>query len=265
MSERPLVPPGFVELTPRPRCRLLVVEPLAEQWSAGLPDEGEGESLRLGGRGGLRRVATELGPALVRRTRRGGLLRGVLPDRFFSATRARCELEAGVRLHERSLAPRPLALEVTGWPLHGIRLAFLEVPGAIDLLRLSRERPERWSEPGLGRLVGRTVAAMHDAGVAHPDLNLSNLLLEEEASERVLVCDLDGAGVGERPVSTSEREDELLRLCRSVDKRASSRTLSAWGRRAVLQETLPAERRRSFWTRARTAHQQHRRLGRVED
>ncbi|HEX7242091.1 MAG TPA: lipopolysaccharide kinase InaA family protein, partial [Longimicrobiaceae bacterium] len=74
--------------------------------------------------------------------------------------------------------------------------------------------------PADGRLAtlreaGRQVGRMHAAGVAHPDLNLRNLLVR---GAEVYLLDFDRARVYPGPVPGCQRERDLLRLARSARK-----------------------------------------------
>ena len=244
---------------PSPGLRLWLRPELRGDWAQGLPREGE----RLGssGRGALLRVPTPLGPALVRTYRRGGLLRGLLPDRFTSPRRALAELAAAERLEPLGLAPAVVGLEARGCGLIELRLAVLEVEGARDLLRLAEESPERLRERTLGAAVGRALDAMFESGACHPDLNAANLLVGPDG--RVQVIDFDGARLLDAAVPLPEREAELLRLCRSLDKWAVTAQTPASVRAACLREVLPASRRRGLVRAARRQHAERRRRGRT--
>lgn len=245
--------------SPAPGLRLWLRPELSEAWSAGLPESGE--PLDSSGRGGLQRVPTPLGPALVRTYRRGGLLRRLLPDRFASPGRALAEAAALERLEPLGLAPAVLGLEARGRGLLRLRIAVLEAVGARDLLRLAVERPESLGEVRLGSAVGRALAGMFSAGACHPDLNAANLLVG--ADGRVQVIDFDGARLVDGDVPLAERERELLRLCRSIDKWRPTQGTSARARAACLRQVLPPDRRRRLLRAGRARHERRRRLGRT--
>ncbi|HKP75455.1 MAG TPA: lipopolysaccharide kinase InaA family protein, partial [Longimicrobiaceae bacterium] len=61
----------------------------------------------------------------------------------------------------------------------------------------------------------RQIALMHAAGVAHPDLNLRNLLV---AGDEVYLLDFDKAAGSADPVPTARRARDLRRLARSARK-----------------------------------------------
>jgi hypothetical protein len=60
------------------------------------------------------------------------------------------------------------------------------------------------------------VRGLHDAGFAHPDLNLGNLLFDAE--RRVWVIDLDGCRVRERGLGEDGRITGIRRIERSYHK-----------------------------------------------
>jgi 3-deoxy-D-manno-octulosonic acid kinase len=218
-------------------------------WSSGIPEGAPVDDVSSG-RGSLRRVRCGGMVALVRRYRRGGALRRLLPDAFLSDARARREVAALARLAPLGLAPRCLALEVRGGWLKRLTIAVEEVPGARDLLAHAQdgERDER----GLAAAAGRAVRAMHDAGVLHADLNLTNVIARRDASGwRAWIVDLDGARSA--PAGPERRVREVLRLCRSVDKWPASARTSAEARAAFLREALPAPLRLPALRRARGA------------
>ncbi len=81
---------------------------------------------------------------------------------------------------------------------------------------------------------GRLIRRLHDAGVRHPDLNLKNILIVDEAGgPEALVIDLDGARLGS-PVGAAGRRRMIDRFWRSARKweRRTGRSLPAGARSA---------------------------------
>lgn len=219
------------------RPGLWLHEDVAE-WRDGLPRDGA--SIAASGRGQILRSSCQGIDALIKTCRRGGLLRGVLPDAFASSHRAVAEAKALERLSEKGLSPRCLALEISGGLLKRLRIAVEEVPGARDILALSCAGVED-AEP-LARAAGEAVRGMHEAGVAHADLNAANLLARRDGGIwRTWIIDFDGAHVGDRPVSGGRRLAGILRLCRSIDKWEPTARLPIAARQAFLEAALPAE------------------------
>jgi 3-deoxy-D-manno-octulosonic acid kinase len=175
-----------------------------------------------GGRAPLRRLETPLGPVLVRRYRKGGLLRHLRGRRFLGAWRPLEELVLLCRLG----ALRLPVIEGVGAVvhLHGRSwsgwLLTREVGGSVDLDAWLRGRGPAGAPPAprVARRAGRAVRELHDAGVRHADLHPKNLLLTPQG--QVLVLDLDKARCFDRPLSDAPRAANLLRLARAVDKLA---------------------------------------------
>jgi 3-deoxy-D-manno-octulosonic acid kinase len=165
-----------------------------------------------GGRGTVARVALASGGAVVRRYRRGGLVRHLVRDAFLFVNRPLREFKVHRYCHEAGLpVPEPLGV---GWrrsgPLVRGAIATREVqaqplPAALE----GHAEPSR-----LLQTVGGAIRRLHDAGVLHPDLQVHNLLAGERG---VWVIDLDGA----RQVHAAgriARARNLLRLRRSMEK-----------------------------------------------
>jgi len=228
--------------------RQLWLDPsVASAWQDGIDSGGE-PLTSAGGRGTARLVSVAGVTAVVRRVRRGGLLRRLLPDRFMSPRRALRERQALERLRELGIAPCCLAVEAEGRLLVSLTVATEYLREARDLRSVDALSPEQ------ARVVGETVRRMHDAGVGHPDLNVTNILVESRPRVRAFVVDLDGARLHDGPVPAREREAEILRLCRSLDKWADTSRASALARAAFLRAALPAGARLDVLRRARRAH-----------
>lgn len=67
------------------------------------------------------------------------------------------------------------------------------------------------------RGIGEQIARMHEAGVAHPDLNLSNLLIEAR-THAVTIVDFDRARLHPGAVPATVRVANLERLARSAKR-----------------------------------------------
>ncbi|HEY0152942.1 MAG TPA: lipopolysaccharide kinase InaA family protein [Longimicrobium sp.] len=155
------------------------------------------------------------GKAVVRRYRRGGMVRHLNRDRYFGGDRALDELRAteaaragGVR------APEVIAAgKVDAFPGYRAMIATRLIPGVQDAataLHAGRDKAEVLWE------AGQQIARMHAAGVAHPDLNLRNLLVGK--IWELWVIDFDRARVMEGVVPRARRERDLARLARSAAK-----------------------------------------------
>lgn len=206
------------------RARLLVRrgwEDAAEH--LGDPDGIPVDEELAGGRVPCRVTTLPSGARLVvRRYRRGGMLRWVNRTHYFGGNRAFDELRATERARAGGVrAPLVVAAIERPGRLAGYRawLATVFIPGAHDLaawLHHSGADEER-------RLLvlaeaGRQMGLMHEAGVAHPDVNLRNLLVAGDLGAEVYVIDFDRASVTAEPVARARRERHLRRLARSARK-----------------------------------------------
>jgi 3-deoxy-D-manno-octulosonic acid kinase len=178
----------------------------AEELTRGLP------------RGRVARVTLPTGEAVVRAYRRGGLLGGGR-DTYRSPRRFLSELRVTLEARDRGIpVPEPLGFvaltEGGGWRAWAV---FRAVPGGRDL----REVLAACAGPGEARArlrkVLETVREAHDRGLAHADLNLGNVLLDDGEPPRVFLIDLDRARLGS-PRSEAGRFREIARLDRSLEK-----------------------------------------------
>ncbi|MGI9179734.1 MAG: lipopolysaccharide kinase InaA family protein [Longimicrobiaceae bacterium] len=160
--------------------------------------------------------------AVVRVYRRGGALRHLNRERYFLGHRAFAELRATEAARANGVrVPLPLAA-VERPALLGYTALFTTrwIPHSRD--------GESWlqaADPSaahaLLRQAGEQIGRMHAAGVAHPDLNLRNLLVAEESGEQtpaVYLLDFDRARLYRGPVPARRRARDLLRLARSAHK-----------------------------------------------
>jgi 3-deoxy-D-manno-octulosonic acid kinase len=159
--------------------------------------------------------------AVLRRYRRGGLVRHFNRELYFGGNRAFDELRATERARAGGVrAPLVIAAVERPARLAGYRalLATLLIPGARDAAAFLADASEDERRAVL-REAGRQVGLMHATGVAHPDLNLRNLLVAEEGGARVVyLLDFDRAQVSAGSVSPARRERDLRRLARSARK-----------------------------------------------
>lgn len=170
----------------------------------------------LGGRGTALALETPLGPAVLRRFRRGGLFASMLGDRYIglAADRSRAFREfrlLGRLVSMRLPVPAPLAasFEPAG-PVYRAGLLTRLIPNATQLADAAATLPEEtW------RGLGATLERCFRAGLHHPDLNARNILLDGHG--RWYLLDLDRARVLDRRVP---REAMLRRLARSLAKTA---------------------------------------------
>lgn len=173
------------------------------------------------GRGALRRVDSTIGPLVAREYRKGGMARGLRGAAFRGPWRPFAEMTLLRRL-QAARVPVPDAVgavvsrHLLGWRGY---LLTREVDRALDLetfLRDPAAHPE-WSRREVLEEAGRSVRALHDAGVLHADLHPKNLLLDPSTAG-VLVLDLDRASPRDGALTDADRLGNLVRLARAVEK-----------------------------------------------
>jgi tRNA A-37 threonylcarbamoyl transferase component Bud32 len=166
---------------------------------------------------------TEEHAGIVRKYKRGGMVRLVLRDSFFFRNRPLSEFLTHCVLVERNL-PVPLLLGVC-WKQQGCfisgALATKEIAGS-DLdtwLRYCNHTIEE--KTAMLHLCGQTIRLFHDTNVYHRDLQLKNIFVHNNTP---VLLDFDGATI-DRPVRRFWRGYSLLRLKRSFDKLGHEREL----------------------------------------
>jgi 3-deoxy-D-manno-octulosonic acid kinase len=168
------------------------------------------------------------GPAgrrwIVRRLTHGGLLAPVTGDRFLKIGTPRPfnELHLAGELGELGI-PTPKVAAALVYPsglLYRGEVAREEIAEAQDLAAclFGATRLDGARRLEVMAEAGRLVAALHHAGVAHPDLNLRNVLISWGAGPaRAYILDLEKCRrVGQ--VSTATRQRMIARLRRSAQR-----------------------------------------------
>lgn len=176
---------------------------------------------RTGGGRGAHPVVELPGGAriLLREYRRGGAVRHVNRATYFLGHRALEELRVTVAAEDRGVSvPRMIAaVETPGRVGYSAMLAVGWIDGAVELARWIEALPDERLETM--RSVGEAVARMHDAGIAHPDLNLRNLLVApggRPGERRVVIIDFDRATLHDRALSARRRRAAIQRMTRSA-------------------------------------------------
>jgi len=177
---------------------------------------------RLGsGRGGAWRVELPGGlRVVVRFYRRGGLVARVVRDTYVGPRpRPLHELAVTVEARRRGVpAPEVLGARVEGGLVYRGALVTAEVPHARTLFAALSEADGEGARCALAARAGLAVARLHDAGVYHADLNLTNLIVSSQGAHDVVVIDFDRARVGAGPLGAGARQRNLARLARSLAK-----------------------------------------------
>ena len=173
------------------------------------------------GRGGAWRVELPGGlRVVVRLYRRGGLVARVVRDTYLGPRpRPLHELAVTVEARRRGVvAPEVLGARVEGGLVYRGALVTAEVPNARTLITALRAAAGARERCALAARAGRAVARLHDAGVYHADLNLTNLLVGPNGADDVVVVDFDRARVRGGSLGARARRRNLARLARSLAK-----------------------------------------------
>jgi 3-deoxy-D-manno-octulosonic acid kinase len=132
------------------------------------------------------------GTGVLRHYWRGGLFGKILSDQYLFTglknTRTYQEFTLLLELQKRGLnVPMPIGAQVkTSGLIYRGDLLTQEITGAQSLLEILNHRPLAAAEIAK---VGETIAAFHQQGVYHADLNINNILLDQEQS--VFIIDFD--------------------------------------------------------------------------
>lgn len=225
---RPTLPPGFVEVRKNPQIWWV-----KEAWAAVLPEllatpeaiaQHSTPVTVSGGRGDMRRLPlADGGCAMIRQYQRGGFVRHFVRDQYWGRpfrpfTELHCTEEA-----RRYNVPtiEALAAGVTklgGGYYRGIFVS-REAVGYVNLWEWLQQQPAPLARTAMLTAVAQAIRHMHDAGIFHADLNLTNLLVRADTTPPdVRIIDFDRGHVCAQPLSHSRREQNLRRLWRSWRK-----------------------------------------------
>ncbi|MBI3249252.1 MAG: hypothetical protein HYZ50_22355 [Deltaproteobacteria bacterium] len=178
----------------------------------------------LGGRGIVGRVPLEDGThAIVRQYRRGGFVRHFVHDLYWGRPfRPLTELVC-TETARRQGVPTIEALAAGVTKLGGgfYRGVFIsrEAVGYLNLWEWLQQRPGPPGREAVLTAVAQAIRQMHDAGIFHADLNLTNILVGPDATRsEARIIDFDRGYVYQKPLSQSLREKNLQRFHRSLHK-----------------------------------------------
>lgn len=177
-----------------------------------------------GGRGALHYIPLGDGvKGIVRHYRRGGWVRYFLQDLYWDRPpRPFAELICTEIARQRGVP----TVEVLG---AGVKWNRLGLYCGVFITREAEGYRHLWEWLQMGKrgterevaliTVAHVIAQLHQAGIAHADLNLTNILLNttQEAATGLLI-DFDRARVFPGPLSSSRRNRNLRRLFRSLSK-----------------------------------------------
>jgi hypothetical protein len=235
-----LIPPGFIEQRgPKRRWWMKVGWETAIQEVVSKIGEGAAPltSPRLchptpytlhptpsGGRGAVQRVPLETrGAAIVRHYRRGGLVRHFVRDLYWDRPpRPFAELLCTETARQRGVPTVEVLAAGVEWTTFGLyRGVFItrEAEGFINLWEWLRTKPTGTEREAAFVAVVRTLVQLCQSGVAHADLNLTNILVQTASgTPQVLIIDFDRARLFPGPLPPRHCTFHIQRLCRSLDK-----------------------------------------------
>ncbi len=163
---------------------------------------------------------------VMRKCRRGGLLRFFMPDLYWGAQRLFNELRVATDAFNSGIATAPILAAVSeraAGPFYKGYLISSELPSAADLptvlaaIATNARRDAFTRKRALLAKVARAIRSMHDRGFLHGDLNLKNILIDTHHEDRVYIVDWDKSRHKKR-LSRTERRKNVLRFCRSMMK-----------------------------------------------
>jgi len=176
------------------------------------------------GRGPVLSIATWSGATerfVVRKYRRGGLLRFLNADLFYGRRRPFDELavtlaaaRAGIPVADALAAA---CLRVWG-PLYRHYLVTRELTDCLDLLAWFQRGCSDEDAGFLIRSLADLIRRMHDSGLYHADLNLKNILVSLADARRLFIIDWDKSTCRPAPLGCGARRRNVIRLCRSAEK-----------------------------------------------
>jgi 3-deoxy-D-manno-octulosonic acid kinase len=176
------------------------------------------DALRIqsGGRGGVAIIDTPVGKCVLRHYRRGGLVAGLLGDRYLwtGADRSRPFLEFRLLAEiDRLGLPGPAVVAARYRRRGFFYRADLITRRIADARTLAECLAEGRLDAALAAGVGAVIAHFHRAGVWHADLNAHNVLV---AAGKIYLIDFDRGQL--RTPAVGWQQANLQRLLRSLVK-----------------------------------------------
>ena len=213
------VPSGYTALADGPRRAVvrddlvpalaawLLTAPLAPPPDATPIDGGRGAAYRVPSAGGI----------VVRFGRRGGVIARLVRDRYLGLRpRPWRELSVSIGARDRGApVPEVVAACVHGWGAYRSAIVTRELLGVAPVLAALEAATPGEARGAVAAAAGVAVARLHGAGVVHPDLNLSNIVV---GRDEAAIVDLDRARLHPGALGTRLRERSLRRLRRSLAK-----------------------------------------------
>jgi 3-deoxy-D-manno-octulosonic acid kinase len=181
---------------------------------------------------------------VLRLYRRGGLLARLVRETYLGvAKRPLRELAVTAEARRRGVpAAEVLAARVEGGLAYRGALLTAELPGALTLLEALGRAPDAVGRRALAAAAGRAVALLHAAGIAHADLNATNIVVHADSGGvAVALLDFDRARLRPGPLGHTARRRNLRRLARSFAKLDPDGALSGAEERRAFHAAYRAE------------------------
>ena len=160
-------------------------------------------------------------PVVVRHSWHGGVLAPITGDRFIAPTRAPYELAISLRLIALGVAtPRIVAYAVypAGPLMRRSDVVTDEIPDSADLAAVLSGASTVVTRDAAVRATEDLLAAIAQAGVRHPDLNLKNILIAGTGGGAAMAFLLDVDRVAIDPARARAAAANAARLTRSALK-----------------------------------------------
>ncbi len=181
----------------------------------------DSELITGAGRGGAYRgTLTDGRRVVVRPYRRGGFVARFVRESYLGwRPRPLTELLVTSEARRRGVAAAEvLAARIEGGLLYRGALVTAEIPDARTLLDALRGTSEVSARCALAASTGRALAVLHGAGVAHADLNVTNILVHGDHPSTIVLVDFDRARLQAGPLGQRARRRNLRRLAGSLAK-----------------------------------------------
>jgi 3-deoxy-D-manno-octulosonic acid kinase len=197
-----------------------------------------------GGRGASYRIRLDDGShAIVRPYRRGGFVRHFVSELYWGRPfRPFRELLCTEHARQHGVPTVEVlaaAVEQTVMGLYRGVFISREAEGFVNLWEWLQRKPEVSQRAAVFAAVAHTIAQLHQAGVKHADLNLTNILLDVHGGVPfVRIIDFDRARSFSSPLSPYQTQGVLRRLRRSFLKLDPRRQLHSLTEEHLLCSSL---------------------------
>lgn len=220
------VPPGFIEQRSHHITWWLKVdwEKEISSFNSPLHTFPHAESHLHAGRGGAQQVSLgERGRVIIRPYCRGGFVRHFVRNLYWDRPpRPFAELLCTETARQRGVP----TVEVIGarveWVTGGLYRGLLvtrKAEGFHNLWEWLQTKPTGTTREATVTAIAQAIVKMHEVGIAHADLNLTNILVRAVTNPpQALLIDFDRARLCSSPIPQRSREQNLHRLHRSLNK-----------------------------------------------